>query len=135
MRDASIPLFVPAYPLDQPLIGIDISIVIKSNNPYYRQVYLGYRYSNALEGIKPQAGDSILIPSATGVVGLIIGQIAKQHGMYVVGSAGSDEKVAYLKEIGFDAAFNYKMCGVNQKLKEIFPENMSVYFDNIGGDL
>lgn len=48
--------------------------------------------------IKP--GESLLLNAATGAVGSLAGQIAKLKGCKVVGSTGSDEKVAYLKELG-----------------------------------
>lgn len=54
--------------------------------------------------------------------------------MYVVGSAGSDDKVAYLKEIGFDAAFNYKnVVDLDAKLREVCLTGIDVYFEKVGG--
>ena len=54
-------------------------------------------------------GDVVFVSGAAGAVGSIAGQIAKLKGAArVIGSAGSDEKVRWLREIGFDAAFNYK---------------------------
>lgn len=61
--------------------------------------------------------------------------MGKAHGMYVVGSAGSDEKVAYLKEIGFDAAFNYKNVDLKEKLREVCPNGIDVYYENVGGKM
>jgi NADPH-dependent curcumin reductase CurA len=52
----------------------------------------------------------------------------------VIGSAGSAEKVAWLSELGFDAAFNYKDGPVREQLKEAAPDGIEVYFDNVGGD-
>jgi hypothetical protein len=51
------------------------------------------------------------VSAASGAVGQIVGQLAKRDGLFVVGSAGSDEKVAFLKEIGFDVAFNCESGG------------------------
>lgn len=53
-------------------------------------------------------GETLLVNAAAGAVGSVVGQIAKIKGRKVVGSAGSDAKVAFLKELGFDEAFNYK---------------------------
>ena len=50
----------------------------------------------------------MVITGAAGAVGSLVGQIAKIKGCTVIGYAGSDEKVAWLKELGFDHAFNYK---------------------------
>ena len=64
-----------------------------------------------------------------------MGQVGKQLGLKVVGSAGSNEKVAYLKEIGFDEAFNYKATSSLAKtLKELCPNGIDIYFDNVGGE-
>ena len=53
----------------------------------------------------------------------------------MIGSAGSDEKVAYLTDrLGFDAAFNYKSGHVRGLLAEAAPDGIDVYFDNVGGD-
>jgi hypothetical protein len=61
--------------------------------------------------------------------------MAKIRGHRVIGSAGSDEKVAYLiGELGLDAAFNYKLGPVGRLLREAAPDGIDVYFDNVGGD-
>jgi NADPH-dependent curcumin reductase CurA len=52
----------------------------------------------------------------------------------VIGSAGSDDKVRWLREIGFDAAFNYKAAPVLSQLREAAPDGIDVYFDNVGAD-
>jgi NADPH:quinone reductase len=80
-------------------------------------------------------GETVFVSAAAGAVGSVVGQLAKIHGCYVVGSAGSDDKVRYLKEeLGFDAAFNYKTVD-NQRsaLREACPKGIDVYFDNVGG--
>src|SRR6266478_2594776 len=67
-------------------------------------------YFGLLDIGKPRAGDTIVVSGAAGAVGSIAGQIAKIKGCRVVGIAGSDEKVAWIRdELGFDAAFNYKI--------------------------
>ncbi|MBV9904218.1 MAG: NADP-dependent oxidoreductase, partial [Alphaproteobacteria bacterium] len=79
-------------------------------------------------------GERVFVSAAAGAVGSIVCQIAKAKGCYVVGSAGSDEKVAYLKEIGCDKAINYKTCGdLNAAVAAAFPEGIDVYFENVGG--
>ncbi|CAO3601433.1 unnamed protein product [Absidia cylindrospora] len=74
-------------------------------------------------------GETIYVSAASGVVGQLAGQIAKAQGLRVVGSAGSDEKVAHLKEIGFDGAFNYKTDDTDAKLTELCPKGIDVYFE------
>ncbi|MBD8660673.1 NADP-dependent oxidoreductase [Frigoribacterium sp. CFBP 8754] len=81
-------------------------------------------------------GDVVFVSGAAGAVGTMVGQIARLKGASrVVGSAGSDEKVALLtSKYGFDAAFNYKTGDVAELLAEAAPEGIDVYFDNVGGD-
>jgi NADPH-dependent curcumin reductase CurA len=81
-------------------------------------------------------GDTVFVSGAAGAVGSIVGQIARQRGAArVIGSAGSEEKVAYLTgRLGFDAAFNYKSGPVRDQLAQAAPDGIDVYFDNVGGD-
>jgi NADPH-dependent curcumin reductase CurA len=81
-------------------------------------------------------GDTVFVSGAAGAVGSMAGQIARIKGARrVIGSAGSDEKVAYLTgRLGFDAAFNYKSGPVHRLLADSAPDGVDVYFDNVGGD-
>uniref|UniRef100_A0A4W2HK84 15-oxoprostaglandin 13-reductase n=1 Tax=Bos indicus x Bos taurus TaxID=30522 RepID=A0A4W2HK84_BOBOX len=59
----------------------------------------------------------------------------KKKGCKVVGTAGSDEKVAWLKKHGFDVALNYKTVkSLEEALKVAAPEGYDCYFDNVGGE-
>lgn len=70
--------------------------------------------------------------AAAGAVGSVVGQIAKLKGCKVVGSTGSDAKVAYLKELGFDYAFNYKTVpSLEEALKQASPEGYECFFENV----
>lgn len=61
-----------------------------------------------------------------------MGQIAKNLGCYVIGFAGTDHKVKWLKEVlKFDAAYNYKTKDVNAALLESAPHGVDCYFDNV----
>jgi NADPH-dependent curcumin reductase CurA len=92
-------------------------------------------YFGLLDIGKPRAGETVVVSGAAGAVGSIVGQIAKIKGCRVVGIAGSDQKVAWLRdELGFDAAFNYKTTeDYVAKLEELCPDGVDVYFDNVGG--
>lgn len=94
-------------------------------------------YFGLLDVGQPKSGETVLISGAAGAVGSIAGQIAKFQGCRVVGVAGTDEKVRLLTdELGFDAAFNYRSeKNYFAKLKELCPEGIDVYFDNVGGEL
>ncbi len=81
-----------------------------------------------------QDGETVFVSGAAGMVGTLVGQIAKIKGCRVVGSAGSDEKCAYLvNEIGFDAAINYNTESLPDALKTHCPTGIDVFFDNVGG--
>ena len=94
-------------------------------------------YFGLLEIGMPKAGETVVISGAAGAVGMVVGQIAKIKGCRVVGIAGSDDKVRYLiDELGFDGAFNYKTTkNYVEKLKELCPQGIDVYFDNVGGTI
>jgi NADPH-dependent curcumin reductase CurA len=92
-------------------------------------------YAGLLDVAEFKPGDAVFVSGAAGAVGSIAGQIAKLKGAsLVVGSAGSAGKVAYLKELGFDVAFNYKDAPVAQQLRAAAPDGIDVYFDNVGAD-
>ena len=92
-------------------------------------------YFGLLDIGAPQPGETVFVSGAAGAVGSVACQIAKLKGCRVVGSAGSDAKVAWLTEIaGADAAFNYKTMPVPAALAKLCPDGVDVYFDNVGGD-
>ncbi|PRQ24738.1 putative oxidoreductase [Rosa chinensis] len=94
-------------------------------------------YANFYEVCNPKKGEYVYISSAFGGVGQIVGQFAKLMGCYVVGSAGSQEKVDILKnKFGFDEAFNYKEePDLDAALKRYFPKGIDIYFENAGGKM
>lgn len=81
-------------------------------------------------------GSTVFVSAASGAVGSMVAQIAKIHGCRVIGSAGSSEKISWLKEeLGIDEAFNYRDTNdVSAKLGELCPDGIDLYFDNVGGD-
>ncbi len=85
----------------------------------------------------PKPGETVVVSGAAGAVGSVVGQIAKLKGCRVIGIAGSDDKVAYLKqELGFDDAINYKSTSdMRSALKAACPDGVDVYFDNVGGEI
>lgn len=80
-------------------------------------------------------GEAVLVSAAAGGVGSVAGQIARIAGARVtVGLAGSDAKCRWLTgELGYDAAVNYRTANLDQRLGELFPDGIDVYFDNVGG--
>ncbi|XP_039167182.1 2-alkenal reductase (NADP(+)-dependent)-like [Eucalyptus grandis] len=94
-------------------------------------------YAGFFEVCSPKKGETVFISAASGAVGQLVGQFAKLFGCYVVGSAGSKEKVDLLKnKFGFDDAFNYKEeLDLDAALKRCFPEGIDIYFENVGGKM
>jgi NADPH-dependent curcumin reductase CurA len=85
--------------------------------------------------VEVKAGDVVYISAAAGAVGSVAGQLAKLRGCRVIGSAGSMEKVMFLREeCGFDIAFDYKTGPVLEQLNLEAPDGIDVYFDNVGGE-
>ncbi|XP_043693774.1 2-alkenal reductase (NADP(+)-dependent)-like isoform X2 [Telopea speciosissima] len=94
-------------------------------------------YAGFHEVCSPKKGETVFISAASGAVGQLVGQFAKLMGCYVVGSAGSKEKVDLLKnKFGFDEAFNYKEeDDLDAALRRYFPEGIDIYFENVGGKM
>jgi NADPH-dependent curcumin reductase CurA len=79
-------------------------------------------------------GDVVVVSGATGSAA---GQIAKIKGAAkVIGIAGGPEKCAWIvDELGFDAAIDYKHDDVPARLRELCPQGIDLYFDNVGGEI
>jgi NADPH-dependent curcumin reductase CurA len=107
------------------------------------QAYLGAfgmpgltAYGGLLRVGQLKDGERVFVSAACGAVGAVVCQIAKNKGCFVVGSAGSDEKCAWLeREAGIDKAINYRTAGdLSAALKKAMPEGIDVYFENVGGE-
>ena len=85
---------------------------------------------------RPKPGDLAVVSGAAGSTGSIAGQILKILGCRTIGIAGSQDKCDRLvSELGFDVAINYKTQDVEKTLREIAPEGVNFFFDNVGGDM
>lgn len=93
-------------------------------------------YAGLLRTAELKDGERVFVSAASGAVGAIVCQIAKNRGCTVVGSAGSDEKCEWLlKEARIDHAINYKTCGpLDKAIREALPDGIDVYFENVGGE-
>ncbi|MSS45087.1 NADP-dependent oxidoreductase [Cutibacterium sp. WCA-380-WT-3A] len=92
-------------------------------------------YAGLTRAAEMKAGDVVFVSGAAGAVGSMVGQVARLLGASrVIGSAGTDAKVARLRDLGFDAAFNYHDGSVTDLLGRAAPDGIDVYFDNVGGD-
>jgi NADPH-dependent curcumin reductase CurA len=83
---------------------------------------------------EPEQGETVFVSGAAGAVGSAAGQMAKIAGCRVIGSAGSEEKLAWLRELGFDGVFNYHERQAREALADLAPDGIDIYFDNVGGD-
>ncbi len=93
-------------------------------------------YFGLLEIGRPKEGETVLVSAAAGSTGSLVGQIAKIHGCRVIGIAGSDEKCRWLvDDLGFDGAINRRSEDLYERLKELCPDRIDIYFDNVGGEV
>lgn len=99
---------------------------------------LGLNGITAYFGLKtvgePKPGDTVVVSTAAGAVGSIVGQLAKQQGCRTVGIAGGETKRRLcVEEFGFDAAIDYRQPDLAQALEQACPQGVDVYFDNTSG--
>jgi len=121
--------------------GRDLMVIDRSAAPL--PVYLSVlglpgmtAYFGLLDIGRPREGETVVVSGAAGAVGSVVGQIARIKGCRVVGIAGGEEKCRYVvRELGFDAAIDYKAEDVRKRLKKECPAGVDVYFDNVGGDI
>jgi len=89
-----------------------------------------------LEHCQPKAGETVVISAASGAVGSVVGQLAKLQGCRAVGIAGGSAKCEFVvKQLGFDAAVDYKTGDLNENLKAATPDGIDCYFENVGGQV
>ncbi|MBU6372559.1 MAG: NADP-dependent oxidoreductase [Alphaproteobacteria bacterium] len=91
-------------------------------------------YFGLLDIGQPKPGETVVVSAAAGAVGSIVGQIAKIKGARVVGIVGSAAKADWItRDLGFDAAINYKTEDVGAALDRHCPNGIDVNFENVGG--
>jgi len=91
-------------------------------------------YVGLLDIGRPTPGETVLVSSAAGAVGSVVGQIARIKGCRAVGIAGSKEKCdSVVSELGFDACVDYRTQELLPALKAACPNGVDIYFDNVGG--
>ena len=93
-------------------------------------------YFGLIDVGRPAAGETVVVSGAAGATGSVVGQIAKIEGCRAIGVAGGPEKCRWLtEELGFDAAIDYKSESLKARLKELCPDGIDIFFDNVGGDI
>jgi len=89
-----------------------------------------------LEIGKPKAGETLVVSGAAGATGSLVTQMGKILGCRVVGTAGTSDKCAWLtKELGADAAINYRTGKLDAALRDACPKGVDIYFENVGGEM
>lgn len=109
-------------------------------NPVDALSALGWTSLTAYFGLedigKPQPGETVVVSGAAGATGSVVGQLAKLKGCRVIGIAGGPEKCAWLTdELGFDGAIDYRAEDVSRGLKQLCPDGINVFWDNVGGEI
>src|SRR6185312_16626564 len=119
--------------------GKELALVDASRVPasYYHGI-LGMPGMTAWFGLfeigQPKAGETVVVSAASGAVGSVVGQLAKEEGCRVVGIAGGAKKCEYVvKELGFDACVDYKAGRLHEDLRAACPDGVDVNFENVGG--
>src|SRR5215472_4021059 len=93
-------------------------------------------YFGLLDVGRPRPGETVVVSAASGAVGQLVGQIAKLAGCRAVAIAGDDNKLQWCRDIGFDAAINYKKASdLTAAVKEACPQGVDVFFDNTAGPI
>jgi hypothetical protein len=118
---------------DRQVMKVDVSLPISTA--------LGVRgmpgvtaYFGLLKLGEPKPGETVVVSAASGAVGSVVGQIAKQKGCRVVGVAGGPAKCGYVtSDLGFDACIDHRAPGMADALRTACPKGIDVYFENVGG--
>ncbi len=80
---------------------------------------------------KLTSGETLFVNGGSGGVGSMVVQMAKAIGARVITTAGSDEKVAECRKLGADAAINYKIEDVRERVKVLAPEGVNVWWETL----
>jgi len=95
-------------------------------------------YFGMTDRARPKEGETLVVSGAAGACGSVAGQIGKIYNCRVVGIVGSQEKIDYIKQLGFDAGIVYKDKSKEQLSSEIAaacPKGVDIYYDNVGGEI
>lgn len=91
-------------------------------------------YMGLMDIGKPKSGETLVVAAASGAVGSVVGQVAKLHGLRVVGIAGGAEKCGYVvEELGFDACIDHRSENFAAELAEACPKGIDIYYELVGG--
>ena len=121
----------PRGQLNKLPLGVDLELAMSALGLTGITAYFGL-----LDVGRPVAGETVVVSGAAGATGSVVGQIAKIKGCRTIGIAGGAEKCHWLTDkAGFDVAIDYKSEDVQARLKELCPNGINIFFDNVGGDI
>jgi NADPH-dependent curcumin reductase CurA len=93
-------------------------------------------YFGLLRVGQPKPGETLVVSAAAGSVGSMVVQLGVIHGCRVIAIAGGQEKCTWLSSAcGAHGAIDYKAEDVAQRLVELAPDGVNVFFDNVGGHM
>jgi NADPH-dependent curcumin reductase CurA len=115
----------------RPAPGVDLHHYMGALGPVGLTAWVGLF---AVGEAKP--GETVVVSAAAGATGSTVVQIARARGCRVIGLAGGAEKCAVVRELGADAAIDYKVTpDIAAEIAKFAPEGVDVYFDNVGGEM
>src|SRR5882672_9071060 len=143
--------YVPPFALGEPMQGGAVGKVVESRSPNLAvgdTVFhmLGWREAaagpaEAFNKVPPlpvedqQWLGNLGLTGGTAYFGLLRVAEAKEGDIvFVSAAAGGVDKCAWVRELGADAAIDYKAGPVVKQLMEAAPKGIHVYFDNVGGE-
>ncbi len=95
----------------------------------------GTTYHALVDRGRMQKGEVLLVHGAAGGVGLNAVELGRELGATVIGTVGSDEKAAIVKEYGAAHVINYSTESIKDRVKELTGGNgADVIYDAVGGD-
>lgn len=124
-------------------VATPAAIIQRATHPVKLSAYVGLLGINGLTAYlaltelgRPVPGNTVLVSTAAGSVGSLVGQIARNLGATAIGLTGDDEKVSACRErYGYASAYNYKTSDWPAAVASDAPRGIDVYFDNVGGPI
>ena len=105
-------------------VGVALALMVQYSTAWYCAEY----------AMQILPGDHVLVQAAAGGVGTALVQIAKGRGAIVYGTAGSESKLEYLRELGVDHPINYNKEDFFDKISQMRGEKgIDIVFDSLGG--
>jgi NADPH-dependent curcumin reductase CurA len=83
-----------------------------------------------------RAGETVLVSAAANAAGAMAGQIAMLKGGRAIGIAGTREKCDWVtRHARLGYCINYARDNLAARLRQLAPNGIDIYFDNVGGEL